>query len=226
MIKLNAAGDSDSLAMIMQALEKGVKEIQVTAEDTTAALKIKQLLEDRGFNVQIQDDNGRLMLFGSQDESSSGSGGRRTAPSKTPSTPPGLAGPVVGPRRSQFSPYPARRPRPTFLILNRRLGGDSSAESKPAELGEILMKSFLNTLTKASTPPEAVILMNEGVKLALFNTSTCDHLKALEAQDVRILVSGTCAMHFGITDSIGTGVLANMQDIIAAINNAEKCVTL
>ena len=42
------------------------------------------------------------------------------------------------------------------------------------ELGEVLIKGFLGTLSKLETPPAVLALMNEGVKLALPDASTCD----------------------------------------------------
>ena len=223
MIKLNAVGKSDPLPMVRDALAKGADEIQVSSMDTAPALMIKKFLEEKGFGVQIQDDNGLLTLTGSHKKFSSTSHGPRPAPVPQAQV---LAVPIVGERKTSPLPGTKRRPRPTYLILDRKLGRFSSEESKSSELGEILMKSFLSALTKASVHPAAIILMNEGVKLALFNTSTCDHLKVLESQGARVLVSGTCVMHFGLTESIGAGVLANMHEIIETLNNAEKCITL
>lgn len=223
MIKLNTVGKSDPLPMVRDALAKGADEIQVSSADTAPALMIKKFLEEKGFSVQIQDDNGLLTLIGSHKRSSSTPHEQRPAPVPQPQV---LAVPIVGARKASPLPGTKRRPRPTYLILDRELGRCSPEESKPSELGEILMKSFLSALTKASVHPAALVLMNEGVKLALFNTSTCDHLKVLETQGTRILVSGTCVMHFGFTESIGVGVLANMHEIIETLNNAEKCITL
>jgi len=222
MIKLNAAGKTDPLPVVRDALARGAEEIQVSALDTAPALKIKQFLEGKGFGVQIQDDNGQLTLTGLLGKTPPVPGGQ-TVPPPGPGAQVLLA-PLAGPARLPVEKK--KRSRPAYLILDRTLGRSHPEESPPSGLGEILMKSFLSALTKASTHPAAVILMNEGVKLALFNTSTCDHLKALEAQGARVLVSGTCAAHFGLTESIGAGVLANMSEIVEAINNAEKCVTL
>jgi len=226
MIKLNAAGKMDPLPMVRDALAKGAEEIQVSSVDTAPALKTKQFLEGKGFSVQIQDDNGRLTLIGTHNELPAAPRGQRTAPPRSVPQAQVLAVPIVGPHKTNPLPDTPRRARPVYLILDRVLGRGAQDEDKPSELGEILMKSFLNALTKAFKYPEAVILMNEGVKLALFNTSTCDHLKTLEAQGTRVLVSGTCVMHFGITENIGVGVLANMHEIIEVLNNAEKCITL
>ncbi|MBQ3377960.1 MAG: sulfurtransferase-like selenium metabolism protein YedF, partial [Synergistaceae bacterium] len=107
-----------------------------------------------------------------------------------------------------------------FLIMGKTLGrGDD-------KLGGILIKGFFAGLARAEPAPESIILLNDGVKLALFDSSTCDHLKDLEARGTQILISGVCTSHFGITDSIGAGVIANIYEIVDVINKANKVVSL
>ena len=105
------------------------------------------------------------------------------------------------------------------LIADRVIGGEDQV------LGEVLMKGFLGTLSQLSNPPSVVALMNEGVKLALKNTSSCDHLSALRKKGTKILVCGTCTNHFGITADIGAGVISNMIEITEALLSAEKQLT-
>ena len=106
------------------------------------------------------------------------------------------------------------------LLTSDKLGAPSDG------LGEVLMKAYLGTLIKASIPPSAVALMNEGVKLALSSSSACDSLKELEARGVKIFVCGTCTNHFGITDKIEAGVISNMFEITEAVFSAEKPIVL
>jgi len=106
------------------------------------------------------------------------------------------------------------------LIADRVIGGEDQV------LGEVLMKGFLGTLSQLSNPPSVVALMNEGVKLALKNTSSCDHLSALRKKGTRILVCGTCTNHFGITADIGAGVISKMFEITEALFSAEKQLTV
>jgi len=106
------------------------------------------------------------------------------------------------------------------LIADRIIGGGDQV------LGEVLMKGFLGTLSQLANPPSVVALMNEGVKLALKNTSSCDHLSALRKKGTRILVCGTCTNHFGITADIGAGVISNMFEITEALLSAEKQLTV
>ena len=88
------------------------------------------------------------------------------------------------------------------------------------------MKAYIGTLTKTSTPPSAVALMNEGVKMALPEASTLDTLKELEAAGTKILICGTCTKHFGITDQITIGTISNMFEISEAVFGADKPIVL
>ena len=106
------------------------------------------------------------------------------------------------------------------LITRGVLGGNDPV------LGEVLIKSFLGTLVQLPTPPSAVALMNEGVKLALGNTATCDHLTALQSKGANVLVCGTCTNHFGITQDVGVGTVSNMFEITEALLGAGKVLTI
>ena len=107
-----------------------------------------------------------------------------------------------------------------ILFTSDKIGAPSDG------LGEVLMKAYIGTLTKTSTPPSAVALMNEGVKMALPEASTLDTLKELEAAGTKILICGTCTKHFGITDQITIGTISNMFEISEAVFGADKPVVL
>ncbi|MCD8233232.1 MAG: sulfurtransferase-like selenium metabolism protein YedF [Cloacibacillus porcorum] len=107
-----------------------------------------------------------------------------------------------------------------ILFTSDKIGAPSDG------LGEVLMKAYLGTLIKASTPPSAVALMNEGVKMALPEASTLNTLKELEAAGTKILICGTCTKHFGITDQITIGTISNMFEISEAVFGADKPIVL
>lgn len=98
-----------------------------------------------------------------------------------------------------------------MLLLSDRIGADSDG------LGDVLMKAFLGTVAQSGELPSAIALMNEGVKLALPDRSTCDTLRGLEEKGVKLLICGTCTKHFGITGKIEVGVISNMFEITEAI---------
>ena len=208
MITVNAIGKPcpEPVALTKTALEKGAEELEVLVDNPVSATNVKRFLEDRGFRVLLQDDDGRLKLTASK---------KAPPVSETPSSP--VALPVPAP---VLVPSPAGGEGLAVLITGKTLGRNDE------ELGEILMKSFLGTLAQLDVPPKILALMNEGVKLALFDSSACDHLKKLERKGTSILVCGTCVNHFGITDSVGAGVISNMFEIVESLNKAGKILSV
>jgi len=68
--------------------------------------------------------------------------------------------------------------------------------------------------------------MNGGVLLALEGTSTCETLKKMEGKGVTVLVCGTCAKHFGVTEQVKAGCISNMMEITDALLSAPKVLTI
>ena len=118
------------------------------------------------------------------------------------------------------APRPQGKARLAVLVAGKTLGREDK------ELGEVLIKGFLGTLSKLETPPAVLALMNEGVKLALPEASTCDHLKDLEKAGTRVLVCGTCTNHFGVTERVGVGTVSNMFEILEAVTGADKVLSV
>lgn len=107
-----------------------------------------------------------------------------------------------------------------ILFKSDKIGADSGG------LGEALMKACVGTLPKGDVLPSAIALMNEGVMMSLSEHSVCETLKELEAKGVKILVCGTCAKHFGITEKVAVGAISNMFEITEAVFGAEKPVVI
>ena len=64
------------------------------------------------------------------------------------------------------------------------------------------------------------------MKLAAYNSPSCDALKRLEASGVRVLVSEDCADRRGITEALGAGVLTEMGAITDAVLACGKVISL
>lgn len=92
------------------------------------------------------------------------------------------------------------------------------------ELGGVLMRSFIHTLLTLEPLPDTVIFYNTGVKLAVRDSDVMDDLKQLETAGVSLLVCGTCANYFQLSDRIGAGGISNMYDIASAMAGAERLI--
>lgn len=94
------------------------------------------------------------------------------------------------------------------------------------ELGEILMKGYLYTLTEVQPLPKSVIFINSGVKLACAGSESLKNLRELEERGVEILSCGTCLDYFKIKQDLMVGGISNMYTIVETMNKSKNTVQL
>ncbi len=139
-----------------------------------------------------------------------------------------LAAHRVGPPRATAPAVAAcRRPEETargegslVFIGNDRVGAGDD------ELGRKLMLNFLATLREMVPDLWRLVLVNNGVKLAVTGAEALPALGRLEEAGVSILVCGTCLGHFNLMDSRAVGVTTNMLDIVTSLQVAGKVISL
>jgi selenium metabolism protein YedF len=94
------------------------------------------------------------------------------------------------------------------------------------ELGGVLMRAFMHTLLEVKPQPNMIIFMNNGVKLAVKGSPVLEDLQELSDNGIEILVCGTCLNYFGLTDSLGVGIISNAYNIAEALLQANKVINL
>ena len=94
------------------------------------------------------------------------------------------------------------------------------------ELGKKLMVSFLKTLKEMGDELWRLVFVNNGVKLTIDDSEVLEDLKALENNGIKILVCGTCLMHFNLLERKQAGETTNMLDIVTAMQLADKVVNV
>jgi len=99
----------------------------------------------------------------------------------------------------------------TVFITSDRIGHTDD------ELGHVLMKNFLYALARNAERPKAVMLMNEGVRLACTGSSSLDDLALLSLAGVAIKACGTCLDFYGLTEALAVGEVGTMTDSVAAL---------
>lgn len=92
------------------------------------------------------------------------------------------------------------------------------------ELGAILMRGCINSLSELDRLPSIVILYNSGVKLAIHNTDTAISLGRLVESGVRILLCGMCVDYYQIKDQLGVGEIVNMLKINTLLSQATHVI--
>lgn len=94
------------------------------------------------------------------------------------------------------------------------------------ELGEVLIKGYIYTLTELEEKPKSLLFLNGGILLTTKESHVVDDLKKLEDMGVEILSCGTCLDYYGLADELKVGEVANMYLIANAMNEAENTITL
>lgn len=95
-----------------------------------------------------------------------------------------------------------------------------------AELGEILIKSFMYTLVESDTPPQTMVFVNSGVKLTTENSPVLEYLITLNQRGVEILSCGTCLDYFNLKEKLCVGNISNMYTIYEKLGKAQKVISL
>ena len=94
------------------------------------------------------------------------------------------------------------------------------------ELGKVLIKGYIYTLTELDEKPKKLLFLNSGILLTTGDAETISDLKKLEDMGVEILSCGTCLDYYGVKDELKVGEIANMYLIADAMNQAENTITL
>ena len=212
MLTLSAAGKSadDIETLIHDALTNNPdeEELKILIDGPSRAGEIKKILEAEGItDVVPEDDDGMLYLLATREVQ------KPEAEQPTSESAPDSE---VGSVAEQPSPIPRKIPNSTGILISCEAG-----KYKPA-----FMAKFIASLAHAKTRPDVIGLMNAAVSLAAYNAPSCDDLKRLESDGVQILVSGACSDRLGITESLGTGVVADMSEILDAVLSCEKIISI
>lgn len=104
------------------------------------------------------------------------------------------------------------------VIASDKMGDGSD------ELGKILMKGFIYTLTEMEEMPKTVLFYNAGAKLTIKGSESLEDIKVLVDKGVEILTCGTCLNFYEIQDKLAIGETSNMYTIVERQKNATKVI--
>ena len=94
------------------------------------------------------------------------------------------------------------------------------------ELGHVLMKGYIYTLTESKPYPKSILFVNSGIKLTTENEATIENLKILQDAGVEILSCGTCLDYYGLKEELKVGTITNMYTIVESMNNSSKTISI
>lgn len=93
------------------------------------------------------------------------------------------------------------------------------------ELGLILMRAYLDTLTNFAKEISHIILVNGGVKLATEGHEASEQLIDLANLGVEVLSCGTCLNYFHLKEKLQAGSVSNMVAIFEVLKEAGKLIS-
>lgn len=108
----------------------------------------------------------------------------------------------------------------TIGISSDKMGKDNE------ELGKILMKSFIYTLSETRPYPSSIVFYNAGVKLTTEGSEVLDDLMKLEEEGVEIISCGTCLDFLNLKDKLKVGSISNMYTIYEKLSQVEKNIII
>ncbi len=94
------------------------------------------------------------------------------------------------------------------------------------ELGKILIKGFIYSLSQLNPLPKAILFFNSGVHLTLADSNTLEDLQEMEKKGVTILVCGTCVDYYGVKEQVSVGEITNMYGIVEQMAAAQTMINL
>ncbi len=112
-----------------------------------------------------------------------------------------------------------------FKDMTIAFASDTMGEGSE-ELGRILIKSFIYTITEVTPYPSTLIFYNGGVRLTCEGSEVLEDLKALEEKGVEIISCGTCLDFFEIKEKLQVGEVSNMYTIYEKLKNPANLVTI
>jgi len=109
----------------------------------------------------------------------------------------------------------------TVVVISSDSMGNGSDE-----LGKILVKAFIYSLTELDEPPDVLVFFNSGAYLTSSESNAVEDLKALDDKGVKVLTCGTCVNYYDLQDKIAVGQISNMTEISQVMANATKVINI
>ena len=92
------------------------------------------------------------------------------------------------------------------------------------ELGQLLMKSFINTINEANMLPTTMIFVNSGIFLTTEGSPVLPALQEIEKKGVQIINCGTCLDFYKRKESLKVGIISNMYTITETLMKATRVI--
>lgn len=189
------------LILTKNALEAGQNEITVLVDNDTAKQNVLKYCNKMGHKSEVSEQNGDISIKITKTSSEAHEICEVTEETETVSKK--TAKEVKG-----------------YLIGTNVLGSGSE------DLGKLLMKGFIYTMTQLKPYPDFIIFLNSGVKLSSEGSDSIEDLKQLLQAGTRIVSCGTCLDFYQLKEKLMVGEITNMYDIVETISASDNVVSI
>jgi sulfur relay (sulfurtransferase) complex TusBCD TusD component (DsrE family) len=107
------------------------------------------------------------------------------------------------------------------MLFTRNGLGDA-----PGGLQQALVVKYLSLLAQEEEKPSQILFYTEGVRLVCEGSLVLGWLRNLEEAGVELIVCSTCLEYFGLMDQVRVGIIGGMPGIVAAMQQADKVISL
>lgn len=181
-----------------KALEEGGwQSLLVIVDNETARENVSRFAGNAGRSVEVVEKDGTYHL-------TIGGTGAET-PAKNPV--------------KEVTTAEAENGEAVYFITTNTLGQGSP------DLGEVLMKSLMVTLTEQKAP-KALLLLNTGVLMAVEGSPVLEQMQKLSEAGTEILVCGTCLNYYKKKEKLAVGIVSNMFEINSRLTGPGKVITV
>jgi len=108
---------------------------------------------------------------------------------------------------------------PTVVLV----ASDQLGQGDP-QLGQVLMKNFLFTLTEGDTAPDLMFFVNGGARLTVAGSEVLEPLRKLMDRGTDIATCGLCLEFFHLKEALAVGRVSNMLETINALQSAGRVI--
>ena len=94
------------------------------------------------------------------------------------------------------------------------------------ELGRLLMKNYLFTLTEMQNVPDKMLLVNAAVKLACDGSDALEALEKIACMGTDIAACGLCLEFFELKEKLQVGRTTNMLEVAESLQTAGRVIRI
>lgn len=119
----------------------------------------------------------------------------------------------------EAAPLPAVYKKSTVVAI-----GSNEMGVGNAELGQLLIKSFIYALGQQDELPAGLVFYNSGANLTCEGSASLEDLHSLLERGVQIVTCGTCLDFYDLKEQLRVGEVSNMYEIVEILTQADTVV--